>query len=246
MPDRIMSHLVAFYPDAERSLEAARAMIDGGAAYLEVQFPFSEPTADGPVIQRACARALSAGFTVKAGMRLLERICGVSKTPVFVMSYANVVFRHGTIPFARRVRETGARGLIVPDLPPDTDEGLYAAGQAEGLDVVPVVAPTITGARIRLVASLGVSYVYAALRKGITGETTAIGEENLAFLRNLSRTGAKIVAGFGVSTRAQVEALSPHVHAVVVGSAFIGAIPENGPPYDKVREKMEALLAAVS
>ena len=253
MADRIMAHLIAFYPDKERTLEVARGLVDGGAAYLEVQFPFSEPTADGPVIQRACARALENGFTVAEGFKLLERIRGITDVPIFVMSYANVAFRRGVESFVRRCRDAGAQGVIVPDLPPDSDEGLYAAAGAAGLHAITVVAPTISDQRIRLIGSLAPAFIYAPLRKGITGAATAIVGENLAYLSRLKTIRAKILAGFGISERAQVEALSAHVHACIVGTAFIaataeGAAAEDASPggrsiYKSVRGKIESLLS---
>jgi tryptophan synthase alpha chain len=223
MPNRIMAHMVAFYPDETQCLEVARALVDGGATYLELQFPFSDPTADGPVIQRACSRALKQGFTVQRGLRILERIRAFTQVPVFVMSYANLAVRRGTREYARRCKEAGAFGLIVPDLPPDLDEGLYAAGKAEGLHVVPVVVPTITDKRLALVRAKKPAFIYAALRKGITGAATRIGEENLSFLSRLADGETKIMAGFGISERGQVEALAEHVHAVIIGSAFVAA-----------------------
>jgi tryptophan synthase alpha chain len=240
----IMAHLIAFYPDEDRSLAVARALMDGGAKYLELQFPFSEPTADGPAIQRACARALSLGFTLEAGFRLLSRVCGLSEAPVFVMSYANPVYRGGVKEFVKRCRDAGARGLIVPDLPADCDEGMYAAAAAAGMEAIPVVVPTITQERLELIKGLGTGYLYVALRRGITGAKTEIGEENLSFLSRVSRPGLKILAGFGISDRAQVEALAPKVHAVIVGSAFVEAAENDdgtGSPYPSVLAKMKSL-----
>ena len=228
MPERIMAHLVAGYPDLESSLEVARGLLDGGCAYLEVQFPFSDPTADGPLIQEACDTALRSGFRVAWGFELLGRIRSLWTRPLFLMSYANPVVVGGVGEFLRRAREAGAAGIIVPDLPVDSDEGLYARGRALGLEAVPVVAPNITEERLRLVGRTGAGYLYAALRPGITGQHTEIGAENLAFLRRLNNPGRKILAGFGVSDPAQVRALAPHVHAVVVGSAFIRAVREAG------------------
>jgi tryptophan synthase alpha chain len=244
MADRIMTHLVAFYPDRDRSLEVARALTDGGAAYLEVQFPFSEPTADGPVIQRACAQALERGFSVDEGFRLLDGIRGFATVPVFVMSYANIAYRAGVQRFVQRCRDAGASGIIVPDLPPDSDEGLYAAAAAAGLDAIPVVAPTITDARLGLLKALRVTFLYAALRKGITGAATEIGKENIDFLSRLGPVGAKILAGFGISQRSQIKALAPHVHACIVGSALIEATAAAGgdSPYTAVRARLESLL----
>jgi tryptophan synthase alpha chain len=226
MPERIMAHLVAGYPDPETSLEVARGLLDGGCAYLEVQFPFSDPTADGPLIQEACETSLRAGFRVDRGFELVRRVRSFSPVPLFLMSYANPVVVRGVGPFLRQAREAGAAGIIVPDLPVDCDEGLYAEGRALGLEVVPVVAPNISDGRLRRVAETDSRYVYSALRRGITGERTEIGADNLAFLRRLARPGRMVLAGFGVSIRGQVMALAPHVHAVVVGSAFIRDIRE--------------------
>jgi tryptophan synthase alpha chain len=244
-----MAHLVAYYPDRESSLEVARALIDGGASYLEFQFPFSDPTADGPAIQRACARALEKGFTVDGGFRLLDRIGRLAKVPVFVMSYANPVVRRGAKDFVRRCREAGACGIIAPDLPVGSDEGLYAEGKSAGLEIVPVLAPTMTDDRLALIKAAGTGFLYAALRKGITGETTAIGEENLSFLKRVSSPGAKVLAGFGISRRDQVEALAPHVHAVVIGSAFVRAAGDAAGPEaaaaDAGRSAYKAVRAAI-
>ncbi len=244
---RIMAHLVAWYPDRAGSLEVARALADGGAAYLEVQFPFSDPTADGPVIQTACARALEAGFTVAAGFALLKEICAAVKIPVFVMSYANPIVRRGAADFVRRCREAGAAGIIPPDLPMDSDEGLYAAGKSAGLEIMPVLAPTMPEERLSSITAARTGFLYAVLRKGITGEETAIGEDNISFLRKAGRGGAKVMAGFGVTRKAQVQALAPHVHAVVIGSAFVkaaaaGASGKGRGLCKEVRAAIEALV----
>jgi tryptophan synthase alpha chain len=224
MPERIMAHLVAGYPDLEGSLAAALGLAEGGASYLEVQFPFSDPTADGPLIQQACDAALARGFRVEEGLALLRRIRETTGKPVFLMSYAGLVVARGVPAFLQRAREAGAAGLIVPDLPVDADEGLYACGRALGLAVVPVAAPGARPRRLELMARTGAEYLYAALRRGITGEPTAIGEENLAFLDRVAGLGMRVLAGFGVRRRDQVLALAPRVHAVVVGSLFVEAV----------------------
>lgn len=225
-PTPLMTHLVACFPDRERSLRVARAMVAGGASYLEVQFPFSDPSADGTLIQTACSAALSAGFTVDGGFDLVRELHASTEVPIFVMSYANLVYRRGVRAFVEQAREAGARGLIVPDLMPGADEGLFAAGAEAGIEIVPVVAPTISESRLSEVSSVKPRFLYAALRVGITGSYTEIGEENRRFLRRLEPIGAKVLAGFGISTRAQVEALAGEVHALVVGSAFVRIILE--------------------
>lgn len=241
-----MAHLVAAFPDWDTSLRVGEAMIDGGAGLLEVQFPFSDPTADGPWIQRACADALAAGFAVDDGFRLVDRLANRPDAPqVFVMVYANLAFRPGIEPFLARCRDAGARGVIVPDLPPDYDEGLYAAGRNLDLEVVPVVPVTARAERLRaVVESSRTGSLYTALRKGVTGGYTRISDESVRFLRDARALGVSVMAGFGISERAQVDALAPLVDTVIVGSAFIRALleaPEGADPYDTVRGLMARL-----
>ncbi|MDD9986743.1 MAG: tryptophan synthase subunit alpha [Spirochaetaceae bacterium] len=241
-----MAHLVAAFPDWDTSLRVGEAMIDGGAGLLEVQFPFSDPTADGPWIQRACADALAAGFAVDDGFRLVDRLASRPDAPqVFVMVYANLAFRPGIEPFLARCRDAGARGVIVPDLPPDYDEGLYAAGRNLSLEVVPVVPVTARAERLRTVVESSRSgSLYTALRKGVTGGYTRISDDSVRFLRDARALGVSVMAGFGISERAQVDALAPLVDTVIVGSAFIRALleaPEGADPYDTVRGLMARL-----
>lgn len=218
----LMAHLVASFPDWQASLEVGKGLLDGGAAFLEVQFPFSDPTADGPHIQAACDAALQAGFTCERGFELVAALRACTEVPIAVMSYANPIFQNGVAGFVRRCREAGAGALIAPDLPPDYDEGLYAAGADAGVAVVPVVVPTTLPERLRMIVSRAAGkWVYAALRKGITGSYTEIGADNLDFLRAIRALGGQPLAGFGIRDRAQVAALAPHVAYVVVGTWFV-------------------------
>lgn len=240
--------MVAYYPDRDGSLEVSAALIDGGSAYLEIQFPFSDPTADGPVIQTACSRALEQGFTVESGFKLIGRIRERSDIPIFLMCYANTVFFHNVESFLDRCAGSGAQGIIVPDLPHDYDENLYSLAGQRGLCAVPVVAPSVKDKRLRSILGLKPVYLYAALRKGITGQETAIGEDNISFLRKILESSRdeniRILAGFGISKREQIESLAPHVHATIVGSALIRAIMERGTKdlYETVKGRIEDLL----
>ena len=247
---RIMAHMVAFYPDRAASIEVGRGLVEGGCAYLEVQFPFSEPTADGPDIQGACSAALASGFSVTDGFRLLSELRGLAPVPVFVMSYANLLFTRGIDAFLAECAARGARGVIVPDLPPDYDEGLFSRAESLGLAAVPVLSPTMKGERLARMASLAPEYLYSTLRGGTTGSFTRIDSTSLDFLERIESMAfegpVKILGGFGVSTRDQVEALGPRVHAVVVGSAFVREIGKGGNPYRAVKEKMRELVGSGS
>lgn len=239
-----MTHMVSFYPDRISSLETAKALIDGGCSYLEIQFPFSEPTADGIFIQNACAQAIRQGFKVPLGFEQVCRIRRIATVPIFIMCYANSLFFHGVETFLEECSRAGADGLIVPDLPPDYDEGLFRNAKRTNLTIVPVIAPVIRQERIRMIVSHKPEYLYTTLRKGVTGSYTEIGEENIRFLQRIGTYGIKILAGFGISVQQQLAALAPYVHASVVGSAFIKEIMnrEDKSIYTVVREKMHDLL----
>jgi tryptophan synthase alpha chain len=116
------------------------------------------------------------------------------------------------------------QGLIIPDLPPDYDEGLYGIAKKLHLFAVPVIAPSIKDKRLQMILDHQPEYIYATLRKGITGAYTEIGETNIKFLQKIITNKSKILAGFGISKKEQVRALAPHIHAAVVGSAFIREI----------------------
>ncbi len=217
----IMAHMVSHYPDRETSLAVARALLDAGVAYLEVQFPFSDPSADGPVIQQASTVALANGFKVEDGFALLAEITAEAEVPVYVMTYASLVVSRGVEAFCRAAAAAGVAGLIVPDLPFDYDEGLYAAGSAAGLDVVPVVVATIPEKRLAQILARRPQSLYVALRAGITGSETVLDPASLEFLDRLRAEGCRVFGGFGVRRREQVEALAPHLDAVVVGSQLV-------------------------
>jgi tryptophan synthase alpha chain len=248
MKHRLMTHMVAYYPDGDRSMEVAAAMIDGGSTYLEIQFPFSDPTADGPAIQTACTQALQNGFKIRLGFELVSAIRTKSDIPIFIMCYGNTLFHHGIEAFIDCCAQLGVQGLIVPDLPFDYDEDLFHLSEKHGIDAVPVVAPTIVPQRLESILRTGPRFLYAALRKGITGKVTEIGDDNIGFIRRISTAAGKgeirILAGFGISHREQIDLLAPHVHASIVGSAFVRTIMENeeGDVYAAVKLKMEELI----
>lgn len=248
MKARVMSHLVSHFPDREASLEIARALTDGGSAYLELQFPFSDPVADGPPIQEACSRALASGFSTAGGLRLAETIRSRLSVPLFVMCYANTVYFHGTEWFVKGCAEAGVRGLIVPDLPVDHDEGLFDACKAHRIHAVPVMSPSVSDDRLQILARRSSPYAYAALRPGITGAGTSIDGTSLHFLKRISLLSREIrvLAGFGISSARQVRALQGLVHAAVVGSAYVREIlrTERSGLYAAVRRKAEELTLA--
>ncbi len=235
---RVMAHLVAGYTSDEVAFAAARGLAAGGVSYFEVQLPFSDPSADGPAIQTACARSLERGFRVAEGFAFASRLrSAFPEIPVFLMSYANLVWKPGIRDFVSRSADAGVAGLIVPDLPFDADEGLRAECEARSLVSVPVAAPSMSRERMAMLSSRRYPFVYAALRAGITGKATVIDDDTLTFLRCLGAPETPVLGGFGIRSGEQSKALAPYVHAVVAGSVFVSLIAENadsGP--DAVRE----------
>ena len=230
MAQTLMTHFIAGYPTVEESLNVGKSLINGGASYLEMQIPYSDPTADGPVIAAACDKALDEGFRVDQAFEMCRELTAYnSSVPVFLMSYGGIVFNAGVDAFAKRAAEAGASGLIIPDLAPGNDEGLAAACRKEGLICVPVLIPGVTDERLEEIFTDSPEWVYLALRRGITGTLTELGEENLATLGKLKSRKVKIMAGFGIQNRAQVQAVAPYCDAVILGSQLVRTINECTP-----------------
>lgn len=227
---KLMAHMIAGYPDYDESLAVARALVRGGADYLEIQFPFSDPSADGPVIERASHVALANGFRLADGFRLISTLAKETDVPIFIMTYASLVFTGGIENFVRTAAEASVSGLVIPDLPPDYDEGLYNAGKAAGVVITPVLSPAMTKERLEFIKKLKPEYVYTALRVGVTGKATDLDEATLAYLDDVSAIGAKIIAGFGVRTKEQMRMLSGKAYASAVGSYFLEEMTNSGDP----------------
>jgi tryptophan synthase alpha chain len=223
---RIMTHMVSFYPDRDKSMAVAEGLIAGGASYLEIQFPFSDPTADGPAIQAACQSALEAGFTVDNGLSFVADVRSRCDIPIFIMTYASLIFARGVREFIAAGCDAGATGFILPDLPLDYDEGAYEIARELGTEVMPVIVTSMNEDRFQLLEQLHPSYLYVALRRGITGVRTQLSPEHLSFLDRLKTLQTNVMAGFGISDRSQVVELDPHVHAAIVGSALVRTVTE--------------------
>ncbi len=245
----LMSHLVAGYPTDELSFTAARALVEGGADILEIQLPFSDPSADGPAIQGACTKVLQRGYKTADGLSFIEKLHKeFPNVKIYLMSYGSLVYTPGVENFCKRAAAAGVTGMIIPDLPFDYDEGLTAACRANGMENIPVAAPSMSPERLSKLAHAGFPYIYAALRTGITGTNTKIDENTLQFLTKVSEGGSKVYGGFGISNGEQAKALADSVEAIVAGSVFVRLITENQNDkdalYKAVRSKAEELTTA--
>ncbi len=238
----IVSHFIAGYPTLEESFETACGLAEGGAAYLEMQIPFSDPSADGPVIENACRQALSGGFKVDQAFPLMERIIKETGKPVFLMSYGNILFSRGMEEFVKQAKEAGAAGLIIPDMVFGRDEGLYETGKKVGIPIVPVITPSVPEERLKELMDLEEPWVYTALRSGITGQYTTIEDKSLELLEKIKPSASKVMAGFGISEPDQVKLLEKHCDAVVAGSVFVRAATKAYQEGASVRKAVKAVI----
>ncbi|MDA3810432.1 MAG: tryptophan synthase subunit alpha [Spirochaetaceae bacterium] len=243
--NNVMTHLIAGYPSMEESRKIALAMIAGGSAYLEVQFPFSDPIADGPLIQGACTEAINNGFTQEQGFSLISELSKESDIPVFIMTYANLVMAAGVESFVKKSRKAGAAGLIIPDLPFDYDDGLYEICKKENITVIPVIVQGISKERLEKILALNLEYLYAAIRKGITGQKSAIDSETIDFLNKISQSGSKVLAGFGIREREQVDLLVLHSHCAVIGSALVNNIKNSIERKSNIAENVKNFVSTL-
>jgi len=238
---KLMSHLVAGYPTDELSLTAARALVAGGADILEIQLPFSDPSADGPAIQSACTEVLERKYRTADGLKFIETLHKeFPDVAIYIMSYGSLIYTPGVKEFCKKAAGVGVTGMIIPDLPFDFDEGLTAACKENGMINIPVAAPSMSEERLAKLANAGFPYIYAALRTGITGTDTKIDDATITFLNKVSAGGSKIYGGFGISNGVQSGALADAVDAVVAGSVFVRIITENKGDKDKLYEAVKA------
>jgi tryptophan synthase alpha chain len=233
---------VGFLTAGDPSLEAVEevAVHAEGLDVLELGVPFSDPVADGPVIQRSSERALARGTTLEEVLRLAARIRKRREIPLLLFSYLNPLLRLGLGRAAASARDAGVDGILVTDLPPEEADSWLEIAWREGLDTVFLASPTSPDARLIRVARASRGFVYAISRTGVTGEQGALSEEAAPLAARLRAIAPIPVAlGFGISTPAQVKAAAEVADGVVVGSAFVRFLEENPP--GKVGEWIEWL-----
>ena len=225
----LVAYITAGDPDLERSADVVRAVDRGGADVIELGVPFSDPLADGPVIQRATERALAKGATLAKVLDMAASVRADVAAPLVLFTYANPMVRMGVEIFARRARDSGIDGVLVLDLPPEEAGDARAAFVAEGLDTIFLLSPTTSVPRIRRAAELGGGFLYGISRLGVTGARHDVADsaESLA-ARVRAETDRPLALGFGFSTPEHVRAVGAWADAAVVGSALVQVVAAHG------------------
>jgi len=207
----------------------AEAAVAGGADIVEIGFPFSDPLADGPVIQRATQRALAAGVTLPRVLELVREMRGEVSVPLVFLTYYNPILAFGLKAFCRTSVEAGIDGVIVADLPPEESGPLRAEAMGAGLDLIHLVAPTSTPERMRKIARASEGFLYLVSLTGVTGERTALAPELTQQLRALRAITTKpVCVGFGISTPEQAALVGRLADGVIVGSAIVRLVERHG------------------
>jgi tryptophan synthase alpha chain len=223
----LVVYLTAGDPTLEDTGRLVAALDRAGADVIELGVPFSDPLADGPVIQRASERALTSGATLRRILEHLPRWCESVKAPMILFSYYNPVLQYGLEDFARDAARAGANGALIVDLTPEEAEPYVAVMRARNLDTVFLASPTSTDERLERVAGLSTGFLYLISRTGTTGERADLPSSAGALVERARRfTGLPLAVGFGLSKPEQIRKVQELADAAVVGSAVVHAIEE--------------------
>lgn len=216
-------------PDMETTEKLVVALAEAGADIVELGIPFSDPTAEGPVIQAANIRALAGGITTDQAFELVERVRARTDVPLAFMTYANVVFSYGIERFAERAHAAGVQGLILPDVPFEEKEEFDAPCRAHGIELVSLVAPT-SDSRTAMIAHEAEGFLYCVSSLGVTGERASIAGDVGAMVRRAKQAAPEVpcAVGFGISTPDQAREMAAVADGVIVGSAIVRLVAEYG------------------
>jgi tryptophan synthase alpha chain len=240
----LVTFLMAADPDKETFSKILQGLPGAGADLIEIGFPFSDPMADGPVIQAAGLRALKAGIDLPGVIELVRRFrAGDDATPVILMGYYNPIYRYGVARFLADAKAAGIDGLIIVDLPPEEDAELCEPAAAAGVDFVRLTAPTTDDERLPVVLRRSSGFVYYVAIAGITGTRSASTASIAAAVARLRRHSAlPIAVGFGIKTPEQAAAVAREADAAVVGSALVQRLADG---LDAAGKATPGLVAAV-
>lgn len=237
---KLVAYMMAGHPNRKRSLEVGKKLATSGIAALEIGIPFSDPLADGPVIQHAGQVALEHGMTVGASLELAAALAGEG-IPIVLMTYINPILAHDPRRFAAEAAQAGVAGVIVPDLPIEESEPVAGWLRSASLDTIFMVAPTTSKDRMTSICEHSSGFVYCVTVTGITGARSELPAGMKDLLAEVKKhTDLPVAAGFGISRPDHMKALRGSADAAVVGSAIVAEIDKGGDAGALVKELLKA------
>ena len=225
----VMAHVVCGYPSFEENMQELEIMAEAGVDLVELQFPFSEPSADGPLFVHANEESLKAGTTVDQCFDFMRQVSARFPFKVLMMGYYNTAFKMGEANFVRRVKEAGGVGYILPDLPIEESANLHRLSAQADIEPIILMTPTSSDKRLAQLGSVSRGMVYVVARKGVTGSKTNMGDDVLALIeRCRQHTDVPMGVGFGISSKSDLDFLRGSADIAIVGTAALKTWQHSG------------------
>lgn len=238
----VMAHVVCGYPSFEDNMQELEIMAEAGVDLVELQFPFSEPSADGPLFVNANEQSLKAGTTVDQCFEFMKQASERFPFKLLMMGYYNTVFKMGEETFVNRLKESGGSGYILPDLPVEESANLHRLSEEAGIEPIILMTPTSSDKRLAQLGAVSRGLVYVVARKGVTGSKTNMGDDVLALIeRCRQHTSAQIGVGFGISGKEDMDFLRGSADMAIVGTAALKTWEQSGA--DGLRKFFAELMA---
>lgn len=237
----LMTHVIAGYPSFDDNLRALEIMAENNVDLVEIQMPFSEPIADGPVFVHANQESLKRGITVKSYFNFMKQAASQFDFPILMMGYYNTVFKMGEGIFLDRLRNSGGKGFIIPDLPVEEGELLFQKAKEQSLSPILLVTPTTPIERMKKISKAGAGFIYVVARKGVTGRKTSFTNSFDLYLEKCRQSiDLPLAVGFGISNKEDLDFLTGKAEIAIIGTALLKAWEQNGE--EGLREFFEQLF----
>ena len=225
----LMTHIILGYPSFEVNREVVRQMVENGVDCIEMQIPFSEPMADGPVIMKANLDSLANGTEVRECLSFGAEMSRTYNIPFLYMTYYNIIFTYGEEKFIKDCAAAGIQGLIVPDLPPEQSTEFFRLAAEQNVAPILIFAPTSTDARMRELDHAGSGFIYCVARRGVTGKQSILDTDFDTYIQRCRQATTKPIAvGFGIRSKEDIAALKGKADMAIIGSAMIQLVDSDG------------------
>ena len=225
----VMAHVVCGYPSFAANMEALEIMAEAGVDLVELQFPFSEPSADGPLFVKANEQSLKAGTTVDQCFEFMKQASERFPFKILMMGYYNTAFKMGEAKFVKRIKEAGGVGYILPDLPVEESDNLHQLSADAGIEPIILMTPTSSEKRLAQLGAASRGMVYVVARRGVTGSKTNMGDDVTSLVaRCRQHTSVPIGVGFGISSKADLDVLRGSADLAIIGTAALKIWEDSG------------------